>query len=82
MKPNVQWEASCTSPLSTALLVFFANEKSPKISVLKKMQLEKKKFWKTCWKIHCQLPIPNSYPDASSISLDGSGSYVFFYIFI
>jgi hypothetical protein len=29
---------------------------------------------------NCQLPIPNSYPDASNISLDGSGSYVFFYI--
>jgi hypothetical protein len=58
MKPNVQWEASCTSPLSTALLVFFANEKSPKISVLKKNAIREKKVLENM--LENSLPIANS----------------------
>jgi hypothetical protein len=59
MKPNVQWEASCTSPLSTALLVFFANEKSPKNSVLKKkIAIREKKVLENM--LENSLPIANS----------------------
>jgi len=58
MKPNVQWEASCTSPLSTALLVFFANEKSPKNSVLKKNAIREKKVLENM--LENSLPIANS----------------------
>jgi hypothetical protein len=38
------------------------------------MQLEKKVLENM---LENSLPVPNSYPDASNISLDGSGSYVF-----
>jgi hypothetical protein len=48
----------------------------------KKNAIREKSFGKHVGKFiaNCQFPIPNSYPDASNISLDGSGSYVFFYI--
>lgn len=42
------------------------------------MQLEEKKVLENM--LENSLPIANSYPGASNVSLDGSGSYVFFYI--
>jgi hypothetical protein len=41
------------------------------------MQLEKKVLEDM---LENSLPIPNSYSDASNISLDGSVSYILFYI--